>query len=122
MPHILFIHPDQKLVDIYHRHLSPHFTIDSAHDGLAGLRKIREGKPKVIVSEHDLPMMSGMAILKYVRNHPDHHMTPFIFLTNSLMPDDALGLGASAWLRQSELSPEQLLPHIYHHYQLTRNY
>lgn len=113
MANILFIHPDRKLIEIYQKHFAQNFTIDSAHDGLTGLRKIRKGKPRLIISEHDLPFMSGLALLQYVRKHPRLYGTPFLFLTNALMPDEALGLGATAWLRQREFSPEQLVPHIY---------
>jgi CheY-like chemotaxis protein len=119
MPHILFIHPDHKLIGIYQRHLGSHFTIDSAHDGLSGLRKIKYSKPRMIISENELRFLSGLALLKFVRSHPVMHRTPFIFLTNSIMPDEALGLGANAWLNQQEHGPEQLFQHLYlHHYAL----
>jgi DNA-binding response OmpR family regulator len=118
MPGVLLIHPDQKLMGIYRRHLEPHFRVDSAHDGLTGLRMIRQMRPRVIVSNVDLPYVSGLALLSHVRSHPEMSATPFLFLTDALMPDDALGLGASAWLRQKDHGPEQLLPHIASHYRL----
>jgi CheY-like chemotaxis protein len=120
MPGILFIHPDHKLVGIYQRQLSPYVKIDSAHDGLSGLRKIRATQPRMVISEYELPFMSGLALLKYVRNDRQLYAMPFLFLTNAHMPDEALGLGASAWLLQSEHGPEQLMPHIYSHYQSFR--
>jgi len=117
MRHILFIHPDRKLAEIYRQHLSPHFFVDSAHDGLAGLRQIKLHKPRVIVSDFDLPYMSGLALLGYVRNHPEIHSTPFLFLTRSPMPHDALGLGATAWLDQREHGPESLMQQLSLHRQ-----
>ncbi|MBX4188043.1 MAG: response regulator [Candidatus Doudnabacteria bacterium] len=121
MANILFIHPDHKLIGIYQRHLSSHFTIDSAHDGLSGLRRIRESNPGMVISENNLPYMSGLAILKYVRSHPQHYSLPFLFLTNDEMPEEALGMGATAWLRQSEHGPEQLIPHIFNNYHFVRS-
>jgi phosphoserine phosphatase RsbU/P len=118
MPGILLIHPDQKLMGIYQRHLKPHFMVDSAHDGLTGLRMIKDRRPRVIVSDVNLPYMSGLALLSFVRNHPEMFATPFLFLTDAPMPEEALGLGASGWLTQSEHGPEQLLPHIFQHYNL----
>jgi CheY-like chemotaxis protein len=115
MKHILFIHPDEKLVGIYHKHLSEHFSMDSAQDGLAGLRKIKLHKPRLIISDYDLPFMSGLALLQFVRRHPELAPTPFLFLTNSEMPEEALGLGATAWLRQAEHGPDSLLAHLYQH-------
>lgn len=109
MPTILFIHPDHKLIGIYRNHLSKHFLLDSAHDGLTGLRKIKATKPRVIVSEYRMPYLSGLSLLKYVRGNRDMHTTPFLFLTDHDMPEQALGMGASAWLKQSEHGPEALL-------------
>ncbi len=109
MPGILFIHPDHKLVGIYRNHLNDHLLLDSAHDGLSGLRKIRANRPRIIVSEYKMPFLSGLSLLKYVRQHKDLHATPFLFLTNHEMPEQALGLGASAWLKQRDHGPEALL-------------
>lgn len=118
MARILLIHPDQKLVNIYQKHLEPHFNVDSAHDGLSGLRMIKLHKPKIIISDLELPYMSGLALLQFVRNHPEMYATPFIFLSNSNMPHEALNMGASAWLNQKEHGPEHLLPHIFQHFRM----
>jgi CheY-like chemotaxis protein len=118
MTKLLFIHPDHKLIGLYQRHFTGMFSIDSAHDGLSGLRMIKQVKPQVIVSEYELPFMSGLALLKYVREHPEMFATPFLFLTNSLMPENALGMGATAWLRQHEHGPEQLYRQILANYRV----
>jgi two-component system chemotaxis response regulator CheY len=115
MSRILFIHPDVKLVDIYRRHLDPHFNVDSAQDGLAGLKKIKSFGPRLIVSDYNLGHLSGLALLQYVRRHPQMFATPFIFLTHAEMPHDALGLGASGWVSQKEQGVQNLLAHIYQH-------
>ncbi len=109
MRKLIFIHPDHKLIDIYHRHLSPHFNIDSAHDGLAGLRLIKMSQPHAIISDYNLPFLSGLSLLKFVRAHETMRTTPFIFLTRSEMPYEALGMGATAWLRQGHSEPNEIL-------------
>ena len=121
MSRILFIHPDHKLVGIYQKHLSRHFMVDSAHDGMMGLRKIRETKPGLIVSDHDLKYMTGLALLSYVRKHPEMFATPFLFLTKTPMPHEALGFGANGWFDQNLYGPDWVLPHIYSNYQLSRS-
>jgi CheY-like chemotaxis protein len=70
---------------------------------------IKQHKPRIIVSDFKLPYMSGLALLQFVRNHPEIYNTPFLFLTNDAMPDEALGLGATAWVRRAEHRPEELL-------------
>lgn len=116
MSHILFIHPDQKLVSIYHKYLSPHFNVDSAYDGLSGLRKIRQTAPKLIVSEYKLPYLSGLTLLRYVRRYPQFSQTPFFFLSQHEMPVKALGLGANQWLRTQDHGPHELLSKIVNHF------
>lgn len=116
MSKILFIHPDVKLIDIYRRHLGQSFYVDSAHDGLSGLRKIKSFNPRLIVSDYELEHLSGLALLQFVRRHPQMFATPFIFLTHSNMPHEALELGASGWVNQKEQQGvENLLAHIYQH-------
>jgi CheY-like chemotaxis protein len=108
----LFIHPDPVLSRLYQTHFSPHFTFDSAQDGLSALRKIRLTSPSVIVSEYVLPNLSGLGVLKFIRNHPELHKTPFIFLTNH--PDVHLGLshGANGWFNHQETTPTEVLEHV----------
>jgi DNA-binding response OmpR family regulator len=108
---ILFIHADPVLSRMYQTHFSPHFAFDSATDGLTGLRKIRANKPKAIISDYNLPKLSGLAVLKFVRSHPELHATPFIFLTNHHDVQSALGHGASGWFNQLDTLPEEVLEH-----------
>lgn len=109
MRKILFIHPDHKLVGIYQNHLKHYIPVDSAQDGMSGLRMIRQHKPGIIISDYDLPYMSGLALLKYVRKHKEMYANPFIFLTTAPMREEALGLGATAWVNQNEHGPQELM-------------
>jgi CheY-like chemotaxis protein len=113
MHRILFIHPDSKLTEIYHPRLATHFLLDSAHEGLSGLRKIKINRPDVIISDYNLPLLSGPALLKYIRGHNQFSVLPFIFLTSHPDAHDALGLGASDWLDQKSTTPEILIGKIY---------
>jgi len=115
---LLFIHPDKKLSKIYGSHLRNHFAFDSAYDGLSGIRKIRQIKPNIIVSEYHLPMLSGSAVLKFVRSHPELHHIPFLFLTDHLDPSQGLSLGANDWLPYSSTFPHLLAEKIYYHIKL----
>lgn len=115
MHQLLFIHTDPKLVKIYERHLGQHFVFDSAHDGLSGLRKIRNIKPSVIVSEFHLPFLSGLSLLKFVRQQPSLVSTPFIFLTPRGDVGRALEFGANDWIHLSEATPDLLLDKTWHH-------
>jgi len=118
MPGVLFIHPDPKLVGIYRRYLEPHVHFDSAYDGVSGLRRLQQMRPHAVISEQRLPSLSGLSILKYVRQHPDLCGTPFIFLSSEPAHQDALRLGANAWLTQQDHGPHDLLAHLFPHLKL----
>src|SRR4051812_13954128 len=105
MHKLIFIHPDRKLQSIYKKSLADHFQIDSAFDGLQGLRLIQKQKPQVIVSEYNLPVLSGSSLLRFVRNHHEFFATPFIFLSSYHPAADTLGFGANEWIVVSQSSP-----------------
>lgn len=115
---VLFIHPDQKLIQLYRPLLAQHFLVDSTHDGLAGLRLIRINRPEVIISDYQLPKLSGLSLLKFVRQQPRLISTPFIFFSNHPDVESALACGANDWLRLKFTSPEMLVDKIYQHLKL----
>lgn len=108
---ILFIHSDPVISRIYQTHFSPHFAFDSAHDGLSAVRKIRLTRPQIVVSDYDLPKLSGLGVLKFLRQHPELHSTPFIFLTNHHDAEGGLTHGANGWFNQTDSSPEDVFQH-----------
>ena len=118
MLRILFAHPDEKLVGIYKRRLSPSFSIDSASDGLSAFRLINRSRPNLILSDYDLPVISGVKLLKYVRLHPVMYGTPFIFLTSREPLDDVLGLGATDWIHTPGTSPNEVIEKMIYHLKL----
>ncbi len=115
MIRVLFAHPDEKLSQIYSRSMQPHFTVDSVQDGLSALRKIKLNTPSLIVSEYQLPVISGIALLRFVRQEPAYSHIPFVFLTNHHDNSEALNFGANDWLDLSLSHPDLLLDRVYHH-------
>jgi CheY-like chemotaxis protein len=118
---ILFVHSDQKLVEVYHPRLSRHFSVDSAFDGLTALRKLKLTKPGLIVSDYRLPKLSGLSLLKFVRTTNNYSAIPFIFLTGSQVEYEALGLGANDWVDLSVATPDLLIEKIYGQLKLNRH-
>lgn len=118
MTRIAFIHPDKKLQALYRDAFSPHFQIDSAFDGLEGLRLIRQKKPHLIISEYRLPIISGESLLRFVRNHHELFSVPFIFLSSYHPAAETLGLSASEWVIASQITTEGLLDKCHQHLRL----
>lgn len=109
---LLFVHPDQKLSDLYARTLSKHFRVHCAVDGLSAVRKTRVHLPKIVVTEYELPLLSGSALVKFIRSHPSTAQSLLIFLSSKNFDHHALNLGANVWLPQHESTPEKLLTTI----------
>lgn len=109
MQNILIIHPDLPLVNIHKNYLSGYFLVDSAFDGLSGLRKIKQNNPSLIVSDYNLPVVSAGSLLKFVRSHPKFYKTPYIILSQDAPVDDSMVFGANAWLPSATTSPQDLI-------------
>jgi two-component system, OmpR family, KDP operon response regulator KdpE len=120
MRRILFVHPDQKLSNLYVNRLQSHFLVDSAHNGLTAIRKFKAMTPSIIVSEYNLPVLSGLSLLRVVRSHPVHANLPFIFLSSHYDNSDALSFGANDWIDTHFAHPDYLLDRIYHNLKLNR--
>jgi DNA-binding response OmpR family regulator len=120
MPQIFFVNQDPKLIALHQPIFTEYFSFDSAHDGLTALRKIRLFKPSIIISDYDLPILSGLSLLKFVRSQKDFEHIPFLFFTDHDDPSLALGFGANDWLTKSETSPQMLADKVYHHLKINR--
>jgi DNA-binding response OmpR family regulator len=112
---LLFANPDTKLTQIYNQRMQGHFLVDSVHDGLSALRSIKIHRPAIIVSEYHLPLLSGLALLRFVRTNQNMTGMPFIFLSNHDDNTEALSFGANDWLETKSSHPDFLLDRIYHH-------
>lgn len=53
-----------------------------AHDGREGLRKIREHRPALVISDVKMPEMDGFELCAAVRADSALHDTPFVLLTS----------------------------------------
>lgn len=113
MRRILFAHPDQKLTEIYTSHIRSHFGVDSVTDGLAAVRHLKLHSPIAIVSDYELPGLSGLGLLRFIRTSPILFALPFVFLTRH--EDNALALsqGATDWLDIKDSHPDILLDRLY---------
>jgi len=116
---IIFIHPDRKLTGMYLQKFRQ-LNVDSAHDGLNGLRKINLYMPAMVVSDIDLPLLSGLSLLKAVRSHRNLHSIPFLFLSRQPFAEESMRLGANDWIDLGSCTQEQVLCRIRGHFQVNR--
>jgi CheY-like chemotaxis protein len=64
------------------------YTMAEAEDGLAGLAKVRELKPPVVLLDIGLPGMDGLEVLKEIKSDEDLQHIHVIAVTASAMVGD----------------------------------
>ena len=96
MKSILAIEDDPTLLDLLKIHLSDiNCRLDTAEDGLAGLKKILENPYDLILLDIMLPSMDGFEVCKRIRS--ENIVTPVLMLTaKSEEIDKILGLEIGA--------------------------
>ncbi|GIE30610.1 hypothetical protein Ait01nite_036550 [Actinoplanes italicus] len=64
------------------------FTVIEAADGNAALAAVREHRPAILVSDIDMPHLSGVELCRRLRADPVTADLPVIFVSGSLTPGD----------------------------------
>src|SRR5262245_3511806 len=59
------------------------YTVIAAADGEEGIRRVREGKPDLVICDILMPIVDGFGVLASLRSRPETAQLPFIFLTAS---------------------------------------
>jgi CheY-like chemotaxis protein len=82
----------------------------AAADGMAALAAIREHRPDLVVTDVDMPHMTGLDLCRAIRADDALRHIPVVVASGSLMPGDNLAeaAGASATLLKPFV-PAQLL-------------
>ena len=99
---IALIDDEQELVAAMRGFFEPRgFLVVCAHDGLCGLKIIREEKPDIVVLDISMPEMDGRDVLLEIRKDENTKNIPVIMLTARDEPfevDYGIELGANAYL------------------------
>jgi len=82
MPSILYIDDDIHYARMIVALLTPHgFQVDTAEDGLEGLRKARELEPDLILLDLYLPRVSGLELIGQLQSEPLTRNIPLVVMT-----------------------------------------
>ncbi|RUO26200.1 two-component system response regulator [Aliidiomarina minuta] len=77
------------------------YAVTQAKDGLAGLNKAKKLAFDVVIVDHKMPLMDGLALLRHLREQHSYDKTPILFMTTEnvrSLEDKARKLGADAVL------------------------
>jgi CheY-like chemotaxis protein len=83
------------------------FEAQQAEDGIDGLVKLRDKLPDVIISDLQMPRMSGFEFISVVRQR--FPFMPVIVLSGSIPDEVPAGTKPDVWFEKSELNFSELL-------------
>jgi CheY-like chemotaxis protein len=72
------------------------YTVIEAPDGQVALAAVREHGPDAVISDIDMPVMSGVDLCLAIRADPATSELPVIFVSGSLVPGDVRPVQALA--------------------------
>ena len=109
---VLVIDDEQVMIDLTRRVLGSigFEQVDHALDGENALSLLRQRKYQLVISDLRMKPVSGLQILRTVRQDPDLCKTPFLLMTASLESDAVKAAklaGADAYLLKP-FTPRQL--------------
>ena len=86
---ILVIDDEENIVELLQFNLeNSDYEVDYSYDGFDGFLKAKEIKPDLILLDWMLPNISGIDVLKKIREDKDLKDTPVIMLTAKNMESD----------------------------------
>jgi len=87
---ILVVEDDLIIRTILDHKLGRVFNVTLAENGEEGLKKARLEFPDLIISDVVMPKMDGFQLKEVMREEPELHLVPFIFLTSKSDEQDRL--------------------------------
>lgn len=88
-------------------------TVVATPDGAAALDAVREHSPDLVVSDIDMPVMTGTELCRAFRADPHSAGLPVLLVSGSFIPGDkrAAEVEVSAVLRKP-FTPAELVDHV----------
>ena len=103
MGHTVLTIDDSKAVrDMIRFTLEPEgYTVEEADHGQSGLDVLRRTRPRLVITDLNMPVMDGLTFITHARMDPAGAGVPIIMLTTETAPDmKARGkaAGATGWI------------------------
>lgn len=98
---LLLIEDNKSLCNMLKLQLEDRFNVDTAYDGVEGLKKVHLYHPDIVITDQMMPKVSGLELLEQIRNDFQISHIPVIILT-AKDDDDfrirSIRLGANAYI------------------------
>ena len=112
MAKILAVDDSQAIRDIIKKVLEEHgHIVATAEDGVEGLEVARTGQFDLVLSDINMPNMSGTSLVSKLRRTPGYEHTPILMVTTETggyKKEKSKISGASGWI-QKPFTEESLL-------------
>ena len=114
----MLVEDDQEIARMYERSFRfSGYTVELFHDGESALDYLRKSKelPQVIIMDVIVPKMSGLDLLRNIKQEQYLKNIPTMILTNSFRKDNAeefLSLGADMYLVKIEHKASDIVEKI----------
>ena len=118
MKKILLIEDNQIVANVYRNKLVVEgYETEIAHDGETGLKMLQTFRPDIMILDLMLPKMTGVDVIKEVRNEADFAKLPIIVFSNTYLTNliqEAWKAGANKCLSKASCSPKEVLDIVRH--------
>ena len=113
MKKIAIIEDDLIVANIYRNKFNVDgFHVEIAHDGTAGLELLTHFQPDVVLLDLMLPEISGLELLRKIREHPEFKELPIIVFSSTYLTNvvqEAWKAGATKCLSKASCTPKQII-------------
>ena len=72
------------------------YQVTAVGNGREAIEALQRGRFDLVLSDQQMPKMTGIQLCEHIREMPDHAHTPFILLTAKCMEIDVAKLAAAA--------------------------
>ncbi len=110
MNKVLYIDDASSMRKLVNMVLGQTFDLTIAEDGQQGLDALQKTQFDVIISDINMPVMSGLEFLKAARKLENYRFTPILMMTTEAsqeMKEQGRALGATGWIVKP-FNPETL--------------
>ena len=113
MKKILYVEDDVLIARVYGDKLAAAgFEVVVAQDGLAAVQRLREFTPDIIVLDLLMPKLTGVDVLKFIRQQPALKDVRIIVFSNSFLSnliEQVASIGVEEALVKASVTPTQLV-------------
>lgn len=113
IPHILHVDDDEVMRDIIKLVLEANgFRVTSVPDGRLALTEAGRQQPDLVLTDLDMPVMTGLELLHHFKNDPQLRHIPLILLSSHAAPhplvQTAFETGATGYISKTRLDLRRL--------------